>query len=454
MTTLQNAVAVTDYDALLAELWNQPEDRVDFKEPFRLDQAPKKQVCGLVKDILGMSNRAGGGFIIIGKKDVTGEAINCDEDIVKSFDTTKVHDKVRFHGKPEPTFNIHSGTSPAGTTAIIIHVKEFPEVPVICSQTISFTEDKGPPILREGALYIRSKTGNARTCEVSSEQDMRDLIDRAVLKSGKKLTTAFEDLIGRYLHGGIVDPMEKKEAVRSWQKEQDLICKKLETLPTLSDPILQIIVHPGDYEKNLFDTKTLQSKLSRSASFHRGWSFPCPDFEITKEAYDFSEGLLIHASSKNFRDGELHSVFGLNTSGLMVYREEMSSAYDANRAGKPLLVLWVFLTIYRATGFLAGLFDFMPKTSQLKIQLLLSDTYQRLPCTHVYLPLDHPMAFFKATQISAPKISFEIEVTREEISVDPVEVTFKAARKIIEFTDAQISDQQLRAEIEKIADPA
>lgn len=306
MTIHENILSITDYDALLSELWNQPEDRVDFKAPFRLDLASKKQVCGLAKDILGMSNRAGGGFIVIGRKDGSGEAIDCDEATLKSFEITKVHDKVQSYGKPEPTFTIYFATSPAGTKAIIIHVMEFTEIPVICAQTVSFI-DKGPPILREGALYIRSKNRSARTCEVSSEQDMRDLIDRAVLKGGKKLIAAFEELISRHLRGISIDPIAKKEAVHYWQKEKGVVFQKLETLPKLSNPILQITTHPDEYEQYLFDPKTLQNKLGASAFFHRGWSFPCPDFEIAKGIYDLSERVLVQASSKRL-------VFGLNSS--------------------------------------------------------------------------------------------------------------------------------------------
>ncbi|MBS4168992.1 hypothetical protein [Parachlamydia sp. AcF125] len=61
------------------------------------------------------------------------------------------------------------------------------------------------------------------------------------------------------------------------------------------------------------------------------------------------------------------------------------------------------------------------------------------------------MPFFRATEISAPKISFEVEVSREEVSTDLVEAVFKIAKKIVEFTDAQVSDEELKAEIEKIA---
>lgn len=359
MTILDKSLAMTDYDALLAELWDQPEDRVDFKEPFSLDSTSQKQVYGLIKDILGMSNREGGGFIIIGKKDGTKEAVGCSDEIIKSFDGTKVHDKVKSHGKPEPTFSVYSGMSPEGTKAIIIHVKEFSEIPIICSKNLSINGEKGL-ILRSGAIYIRSKTGSAQTCEISTEQDMPDLIDRAVLKSGGKLTSAISALIGRYAQEKTVDPLAKRESLQNWQREKDLLDKELTTLPPLSDPILQIVIHPSNYEKNLFDAKTLQSKLSRSCFFHGGWSFPCPDFEIRKGSYDLSGGSIILASSKRYADGDLDSVFGMMVSGLVTYREELTSAYDTNRSGKPFLILQAFLTVYRAVGFLGQCFGFMP----------------------------------------------------------------------------------------------
>ncbi len=450
MTTLDKGLAMINYDALLAELWDQPEDRVDFKEPFLLDSTSQKQVYGLIKDILGMSNREGGGFIIIGKKDGTKEAIECSDEIIRSFDSTKVHDQAKSHGKPEPIFNVYSGVSPEGTRAIIIHVKEFVDTPVICSKNLSINGEKGL-ILRAGAIYIRSKTGSAQTGEISTEQDMRDLINRAILKNGEKLTSAISLLIGRYAQGEAIDPLAKRESLQNWQREQVLLDKKLATLPPLSDPILQIFIHPSNYEKNLFDTKSLQSKLNRSCFFHGGWSFPCPDFEISKGSFDLSDGCLVHASNKRYADGELHSVFAMSTSGLVTYREELTSAYDTNRSGKPFLILQAFLTAYRAVGFLGQCFNFMPKSSKFKITISVSNIYERIPCTHVFLPLDQPMPFFKATEISAPKISFEIEVNREEASMDIIGTTLKIAKKIVEFTDAQVSDKELKAEIEKIA---
>ena len=64
---IKNKIEISDYDALLAKLWNRPEGRgIDFKAPFILSKEQKKQMYGLVKDVLAMANTEGGGNTIIG----------------------------------------------------------------------------------------------------------------------------------------------------------------------------------------------------------------------------------------------------------------------------------------------------------------------------------------------------------------------------------------------------
>ena len=449
-TTSLEDINFTDYKALIASLWKQPEDQVDFKEPFRLDTATKKVVCGLVKDILAMANREGGGVIIIGKKDSAGLAIDCSDEVIKSFDATKVHDKVKGYGRPEPSFNIHWEFSPEGTRAIIITVKEFVETPVICCQTVHLPEDRSP-ILREGAVFIRSTIGNAKTSEISTEQDMRNLINRALLKSRSKLTSAFDDFTTRYLQSGLENRIGRNEEIQKWQQEEKKLLKKFESFPPLSEHRLQLIAYPQMYEEDLFDKKSLIGKLVQSISMHRGWSFPCPNFEIQNDPNLVEDECFLHSSSRRFMEGEMRSIFGVTTSGLLAYQEELTTAYDTIREGKPLLILWNFLTVYRAVKFCGAFYDFLPKSSTISIKLLIKDAFERIPCREITHTLCRPVSFYDATTVLSPKLSFQVDVSRDELSNYPIEATLKIARKMLEATDASPTEDELREEIGKIA---
>ena len=146
-----------------------------------------------------------------------------------------------------------------------------------------------------------------------------------------------------------------------------------------------------------------------------------------------------------------YSVFWMTASGLVTYREELTSAYDTNRSGGTLFdftSLFDCLSGNEVLGAMPSILCLRPVNSKLKRTF--SNTYERIPCTQVSLPLNQPVPFFKATEISAPKISFEIEVSREEVSTDIIGTTLRIAKKIVEFTDAQVSDEELRVEIEKI----
>ncbi len=71
---VKNKIEFSDYDALLGKLWKQSEGRnIDFKAPFIFGKAQKKEMYGLVKDILAMANTEGGGYIVIGRKDAGEE---------------------------------------------------------------------------------------------------------------------------------------------------------------------------------------------------------------------------------------------------------------------------------------------------------------------------------------------------------------------------------------------
>ena len=66
---------------------------------------------------------------------------------------------------------------------LVIHVDEFDEIPVLCKK--QEPPRGGDVILRKGACYVRSK-GKPESAEVSTQEDMRALLDLATDKAMAK----------------------------------------------------------------------------------------------------------------------------------------------------------------------------------------------------------------------------------------------------------------------------
>jgi hypothetical protein len=92
-------------------------------------------------------------------------------------------------------------------------VAEFEDVPIICADTIT-EANASRPILRKSAVYIR--TSAATTEEISSDQDMRELLSRAMLKRGGELLRSVERLI----KGKPISPTE--ESINLYAEETKL----------------------------------------------------------------------------------------------------------------------------------------------------------------------------------------------------------------------------------------
>ncbi len=444
---VKNKIEFSDYDALLGKLWKQSEGRnIDFKAPFIFGKAQKKEMYGLVKDILAMANTEGGGYIVIGRKDA-GEAEDCSQDVRDSFDPTDVHKQTKKYGRPEPKFTITEATSPEGTTAIVVCVEEFEEHLVICAENADC--EQGKNILRAGAVYIRSKSGDASSAQVVLEQDMRSLIDRSILKSSKKLTGAIESIIGGYLKG-ITQNNPLKEDSLYWQKEEKLLLNILNDQIPLKGHYLQIIAHPTNYEKLILnDGKTLQNRLTASIAQCNGWSFPCPNFEVTDRQGSAESTEMILTSSRPFQEGELQYGFGLNLSGLMAYQEELCAAYDAYTPGKPLLIYPILVTIYRAIAFFGRFFAFTAGNENLSVNILINDTHQRIPTGRMLSMYNHFDPYYGAGELPHPKIKATFEIPREEFTTSPNEVFSKMIRELFETMNIRMTEEQVMSEIEK-----
>lgn len=437
-----------DYKSLLENLWKEPEGKnIDFKTPFVLSKDLKKEMYGLVKDILAMANTEGGGHIIIGRRDC-GRAVDCEQDILRSFDPTKVHDCAKNYGKPEPKFTVKEVESPEKTTAILIHVEEFEEHLIICVKDAADGSNKS--ILQAGAIYIRSKTGNATSEQVKSEQDMRSLIHRSMIKSGQ----GFRRILDQYFKGLTqVNPLIDNKA--AWKKEEKILSDKIDSTLSLKEHFLmQISAHPVIYDpQSLQNGEILKEKLLDSVRGYRGWSFPWPYFKLEKLDILPETPQIIGNFSRSSLGGELQSGFAFSLSGLMLYREELLRFYDKATPGKPLFLMPCLMTIYRALGFFGRFFEFTTGNKRLSLQIQFTDTYNRIPAYDIMKPLDHVISFGESEALPFPKIELNLEIERGDISSQLDNVFYRVASELMDQMEIEISDEQLLSKLEEITKP-
>lgn len=162
----------------------------DFKKGFKF-QDKTKETLGLIEDIMACANTQDGGTLIIGFDNITKQFAGEDNEWWVSFDTTVVVDLVNKYCEPriniEPFVEVNFTHGENTGPLVILQISEFEDVPIICKRH-GHTSD-GEHILKESSIYIR--TNRASTERISNVEDMRNLINRAVLKRGDSLLEAF-----------------------------------------------------------------------------------------------------------------------------------------------------------------------------------------------------------------------------------------------------------------------
>lgn len=141
----------------------------------------------VVRACLSMANNRDGGIVVIGVEE--GDAgellpVGLTEDELATWQHDHLADTLAEYADPSISFDSQV-TDHQGNSYMVIEVHEFPDIPVLCKK-----EYQG--VLRRGACYVRTRR-KPETAEISTQQDMRDLLDLATEKGVRKfLTQAYE----------------------------------------------------------------------------------------------------------------------------------------------------------------------------------------------------------------------------------------------------------------------
>lgn len=134
----------------------------------------------VAKAMMAMSNLRNGGVVVIGMKEIrrgVWEPEGMTAQQVMSFNHHDIAQWVNDCAIPAVQFKVEPFTHD-DNEFVIIQVQEFDSVPTICNKQ---KPRGGDEVLKAGAIYYRSKRKN-ESAPISSEEDMRELIELAVRK--------------------------------------------------------------------------------------------------------------------------------------------------------------------------------------------------------------------------------------------------------------------------------
>jgi len=266
---------------------------LDYKRGVNWQEASNEDKCSLVKDILAMMNTQDGGQIVFGVKDELFEAVGMENADVESFDPTRVNDFIHKYTDPRASCNVQR-LSLDGKQYVVIDVPEFSDQPIICKADSA--------TLKRGALYVRTDKPSSEA--VPSGEEMRQLVNRAVLKRGDQLLSAIKSLIS----GQLMASQSELEKYDDELKEAELFFQEKLT-PEVQRAHWEIITRPTNYAKERIPAiGTLQKSVAESEVSFLGWKFPFTKFS---NAHNFPNGW------ESWIEIEAYRAY---TSGLFIWR--------------------------------------------------------------------------------------------------------------------------------------
>ncbi len=135
----------------------------------------------VVRAVLSMGNLRDGGYVVIGIDDKDPAALKpgLDTNQLESWlDYDTVASNMAVYADPPLHFETGIEELSNGAAVLVIQVHEFAVEPHICGKAFD-------PVLRKGALYVRSRKLPA-TVEVEDSVEMRELVDLATEKGVRR----------------------------------------------------------------------------------------------------------------------------------------------------------------------------------------------------------------------------------------------------------------------------
>lgn len=229
----------------------------------------------VVKTAMSMANLKDGGFMIFGvEEDDTGicRATGMDLEDADSFNQDDVMDYVNKYADPYVELKVER-VELNENVFIVIQISEFEELPVICK--------KNGEKLYRGSIYTRPRRKN-ESVPISSQTEMRELIERAVDKRMRK----YREKIFKW---GLIKGNGLQENDFSKFDSQLEKWEHNERINKIKERGYWFVnIRPRKYEEKAFDNLTsIHELVENSHVILRGWDYPHIDREGIKNGQDW-----------------------------------------------------------------------------------------------------------------------------------------------------------------------
>ena len=379
---------------------------IDYKESLIWASGKNDQKLNIVKDILAMANTQDGGNIIIGVRDSNYECVGIPEEDYDSFDQTKVNDFLHNYTEPRHSCQVYKHTIDS-KNIVVIYVPEFEDVPIICKNDANSIADPNKLILKKGQIYIR--TDKATSGIISSAEEMREFLGRAISKKGDELLHT----IDRLIKGKPLKPTdESKEKYDAEIKEAEVFLSENIGEELKKYGHWAIYAYPTEYVPNrISDQRIIKELIEKTEVDLRGWNFPHTDVQDT---INFTRGRQSYTIWDRFIEG-----YRAYKSSLFVCKKAFWEDVQGYTSNDDRLILSIPNLIWSITEFFLFFKRYYEEIAQncdLSVKLVLNQTKNRKLGY-----LDHRDVFLRGSFI-AKENSICIE---EPIKVVELRASFK-----------------------------
>jgi hypothetical protein len=416
-------------DSELKELVGQKSEtrNLDYKASFNWDTADNDAKCELVKDILALLNTQDGGRIVLGVRNDTLEHVGMTDADFSSFDTTKINDFLQRYTDPQASCEVQKLTS-GGLKFVVINVLEFKDIPIICKKAANSSKDQSKTILKLGGVYTR--TEKATSVLIPTSEEMRDLLNRAMLKRGDQLLSTIQTLLkGK--------PAAEEAQIKQYDREIAEARKYFkESLPKEFEKYgyWEVISMPLTYSRERVPTITeVYKSLVESEVHYRGWNFP--HFDKDKKT-NFSNGRQSHTSFMHHI--EAHRAY---QSGLFVWRGLYWENFSqfVKQHGKALSFVNVIYTVTEFLLFFKRYYERISPEGSIRFSIAMTDIKDRsLEATDW-----NSIPFMADYSAKVPTLEIEREYTVSELRATAEETAIGVVQKIFEVFNWNGSDPNM-----------